>query len=76
MRDLITVICFVCLLVGLGMAERLYDKWKVYVTCSQINLMVAEGRFERTLEFIKSRSDVLHAASIDDAVNVCRDEEI
>jgi len=74
MRDFVTIICFVCLLAGLGMAERLYHKWKVYVTCTQINLMVAEGRFERTHDFIKSRSDVLHADSIDDAVNVCRDE--
>ena len=73
---MITVVCFVCLLIGLGMAERIYLKWKFYVVCSQINLMVAEGRFERTLELIRSRADVLQADSIDDAVNVCRDEEI
>jgi hypothetical protein len=75
MRDLVTAFCFVCLLTGLGMAETFYFKWKTYVACSQINLLVAQGRFERTLELVKSRSDILRVDTIDEAVDLCRVEE-
>ena len=72
MRDLVTVVCFVSVLMGLGMAERLYLKWKTYVTCSEVNLLVAQGQFEKTLEIIKSRNDLLLVDTIDDAVEICR----
>ncbi len=75
MRDWITVLCFVATLTGLGMAERFYIKWKTYVACSQVNLFVAQGQLDKTLDFIKTNGDLLHVDTIDDAVDLCRDEK-
>ena len=72
MRDLVTVVCFVSILAGLGMAERFYLKWKTYVVCSEVNLLVAQGKLEKTLKKIKSDSDLLPVDTVDEAVDFCR----